>query len=249
MPYVKTIECSNSLEELSLNALLELTHWPLPVIQVLLVAAWLAIVGLISQSLYLSKTVSTEVTRKIVHIGAGNVILLAWWLQTPTWMGITASVVFSVVALLSYWLPILPGINSVGRTSLGTFFYAVSIGLLTAAFWSKGLEVFAALGILTMTWGDGMAALVGQSFGKHPYQVWRLTKSWEGTSAMLIVSFAVAYLTLGSVYGLNLNVAAIALVTAIAATFLESFSQWGIDNLTVPLGSAFIAYGLCLWWV
>jgi phytol kinase len=67
-------------------------------------------------------------------------------------MGIAASVVSSGVALLSYWLPILPGVDGVGRNSLGTFFYAVSIGVLTAVFWPLGLPQYAALGILVMTW-------------------------------------------------------------------------------------------------
>ena len=227
-----------------LEALLKFTGWPLPVLQIGLVGAWLGVVGLISQGLYLTHSVSGEITRKIVHIGAGNVILLAWWLQTPAWMGIMASIAFSLVALLSYWLPILPGINSVGRTSLGTFFYAVSIGVLTATFWPQGLPEFAVLGILTMTWGDGMAALVGQSIGRHPYQIWEMKKSWEGTSAMALVSFAAGWLVLGSVYGFTLTMGAIALIVALSATLLESFSKWGIDNLTVPLASGFFAYGL-----
>ena len=231
-----------------LDTLLDLTQWPLPVVQVVLVVIWLGLVGVISESLYLTKSVSVEITRKIVHIGAGNVILLAWWLQTPTWMGLTASLLFSLVALLSYWLPILPGINSVGRTSLGTFFYAVSIGLLTAAFWAIGLAEFTVLGILTMTWGDGMAAIVGQSLGRHPYQVWNMTKSWEGTSAMFAMSAVVIGSVLGGVYGFTPTIGAIALCTAGVATFLESFSRWGLDNLTVPLGSAFLAYGLWQWW-
>lgn len=231
-----------------LETVLNPTQWPLPVVQVLLVGIWLGVVGVISEGLYLTKSASVEITRKIVHIGAGNVILLAWWLQTPAWMGIAASLLFSLVALLSYWLPILPGINSVGRTSLGTFFYAISIGLLTAAFWTKGLAAFTVLGILTMTWGDGMAAIIGQSFGRHPYQVWDMTKSWEGTSAMFLVSFIIGGAVLGGVYGLTPEIGAIALFTALTATVLESFSRWGIDNLTVPLGSTFLAYGLWLWW-
>ncbi|MDB9526169.1 SEC59/DGK1/VTE5 family protein [Oscillatoria sp. CS-180] len=231
------------------DALLDLTGLPLPVVQVALVGLWLGTVGLISQGLYWTGSVSSEVTRKIVHIGAGNVILLAWWLQTPAWMGIAASIVFSGVALLSYWLPILPGINSVGRTSLGTFFYAISIGVLTAVFWGNGHPEFAALGILTMTWGDGMAALVGQSLGRHIYKVWDMKKSWEGTSAMLVVSFVACFLVLRIVYGQGLTVSAIALLAALFATFLESFSKLGLDNLTVPLGSAFLAYGLTLWWL
>ena len=232
-----------------LDALLRFTGWPLPVVQIVFVGAWLGVLGLVTEGLYLTRSVSSEITRKIVHIGAGNVILLAWWLQTPTWMGIAASVIFSLVALMSYWLPILPGINSVGRTSLGTFFYAVSIGILTAVFWPQGHPEFTALGILAMTWGDGLAALVGQAYGRHPYKVWGIKKSWEGSGAMLLASFMTSYAVLTAAQGSTVTGFAIALLVAMFATLLEAFSKLGIDNLTVPLGSAFLAYGLSLWWV
>lgn len=212
--------------------------------QIGLVAAWLGLIGGIAEGLRRTAHIDTEITRKIVHIGAGQVILLAWWLQTPTWMGVTAAVVFSLVALLSYRLPILPGINGVGRHSLGTFFYAVSIGLLTAAFWPLGQPQYAALGILVMTWGDGLAALVGQRFGRHPYKVLGNTKSLEGSATMAVASFVVSLALLGSTAGFTPGVVAIAAIVAVAATLLETLSFYGLDNLTVPLGSALLAYGL-----
>lgn len=213
-------------------------------VQIGLVAAWLGVVGAVAEGLRRIAHHETEVTRKIVHIGAGQVILLAWWLHTPTWMGLTASVVFSGVALLSYRYPILPGINGVGRHSLGTFFYAVSIGLLTAAFWPPGLPQYAAVGILVMTWGDGLAALVGQNLGRHPYKVFGNQKSWEGSLAMALASFMVCLLVLGLTAGFSGAVWGTAVVVAIAATLLETLSFYGLDNLTVPLGSAALAYGL-----
>ena len=212
--------------------------------QIGLVTAWLGLVGGIAEGLRRTTSLGTEITRKIVHIGAGQVILLAWWLHTPTWMGITASVLFSGVALLSYRLPILPGINGVGRHSLGTFFYAISIGLLTAAFWPLDLPQYAALGILVMTWGDGLAALVGQNVGRHPYKILGSQKSVEGSLTMALASFIVSALVLGFAAGWTPSVGMTAVVVAIAATLLETLSFYGLDNLTVPLGSAVLAYGL-----
>lgn len=185
-----------------------------------------------------------ELTRKIVHIGAGHVILIAWWLNIPAWTGIAASIVFSGVALLSYKLPILPGINSVGRKSLGTFFYALSIGLLVAWFWPLHQPQYAAIGILTMTWGDGMAALIGKRFGQHPYQIWGELKSWEGSLAMLCVSYIVCAAVLVAVQGSVFTTWAIAGISATVATVLESASKYGIDNISVPLGSAAVCYWL-----
>ncbi|MFM7471081.1 MAG: SEC59/DGK1/VTE5 family protein [Nodosilinea sp. LVE1205-7] len=214
------------------------------VVQILLVLAWLGLVGALAEGLRRYTQVGTEITRKVVHIGAGQVILLAWWLHTPTWMGVGASVLFSGVALLSYHYPILPGINGVGRHSLGTFFYAISMGLLTLAFWPPALPQYATLGILTMTWGDGLAALVGRRFGRHPYQVLGSQKSWEGSLMMAGATFLTCFWVLGLTDGFSGQVMTTALVVAIAATALETLSFYGLDNLTVPLGSAVLAYWL-----
>ncbi|MGV0105873.1 Phosphatidate cytidylyltransferase [Nostoc sp. DSM 114160] len=185
-----------------------------------------------------------EIVRKIVHIGTGNVILIAWWLNIPASVGITASILASAITLLSYRLPILPGINSVGRQSLGTFFYSVSFGILVAWFWYLQQPQYAALGILVMTWGDGLAALIGQRFGTQKYKVFGIEKSWEGSLTMMLVSYLVSSLILVGTQGNSWQTWAVSLVVAVMATALEAVSFLGIDNLTVPLGSAALAFFL-----
>jgi phytol kinase len=221
---------------------------PVPLwLQIGIVAVWLALVGLTAEGLRRSQTASPEVVRKVVHIGVGNVILLAWWMQTPTWVGVGASVLFSAIAFLSYRLPILPSINGVGRQSLGTFFYAVSIGLLVGCFWTLQQPHYAVIGILVMTWGDGLAAVMGQKYGRHPYQLWGMKKSWEGSFTMALISFVATSLILLTVQGAIWQTWVVALSVAAIATALEAFSKFGIDNLTVPLASALVAFSLNLW--
>ncbi len=187
---------------------------------------------------------NAEFTRKIVHIGSGNVVLIAWWLELPSWVLIGASFIASIIALISYFLPILPSINSVGRKSLGTFFYALSIGVLAQGFWSIGEPQYLAIGILVMAWGDGMAAIIGQKFGQHCYEILGVKKSWEGSLTMMGVSFIVTSVILLWV-GVPLStVVIVSLIVAMAAMGLEAFSKLGIDNLTVPLGSAVLAFFL-----
>lgn len=204
----------------------------------------MGVVLLLAESLNRFASVDSEITRKIVHIGTGNVILLAWWLQIPAWVGIAAAVLASAIALLSYRLPILPGVNSVGRLSFGTLFYAISIGVLVAWFWPLQQPQYAALGILVMTYGDGFAAIIGQKFGKHPYKLWGIQKSWEGSLTMALVSYAVSCLILLAVQGAIWPTWFVPAAVAIAATGLEAFSKYGIDNLTVPIGSAAVAFFL-----
>ena len=181
-------------------------------------------------------------SRKVVHIGTGNVILLAWWLKIPAWVGISAGIISAAIALISYRLPILPSVNGVGRKSLGTFFYAVSVGILIGWFWSIQQPQYAAQGILIMAWGDGLAAVIGQNFGKHPYQVWGMNKSWEGSLTMCLVSYIVCSLILLAVQGNIWQTWVVAIPVAFVATGLETLSKVGLDNLTVPLGSAALCF-------
>lgn len=209
-----------------------------------IIILFLATIILLAEALNRLTHLNGELTRKVVHIGTGNVILLAWWLDVPAWVGIAAAVIAGIIALISYFVPILPSINSVGRQSLGTFFYAMSIGLLIAWFWPLAHPEYAAIGILVMAWGDGMAAVIGQNFGQHPYQILGNAKSWEGSATMLGVSAIVTSLVLLSVSGNQPVIWLTSFFVAITATSLETFSQFGLDNLTVPLGSAILAFVL-----
>lgn len=182
-----------------------------------------------------------DLTRKWVHLGSGNVILLAWGLHLSSLLIEFAAICAAIVALLSYHLPILPSVNGVHRHSWGTFFYGVSIGIATLLFWDHAPH-YTVVSILVMTWGDGLAGMVGQRWGRHPYQWGTIRKSWEGSLTMAVVSggvtavvLAIAGLGMGTVLGTSL-------VVAIAAPWLELPPWWGVDNLTVPLGTGMLAY-------
>jgi phytol kinase len=227
-----------------LTSLFELQSMPNLWVKVTLVGVWLGLVLVGAEGLYKITNAESEIVRKIVHIGTGNVIILAWWLQIPAWVGIAASIGAAAIALLSYSLPLFPGINSVGRKSLGTFFYAVSIGVLIAWFWPLEKPYYAAIGILVMALGDGLAALIGRKFGKHRYQIWGEKKSVEGSLTMAVISYAVTGVILLGVLGNSEQIWFSAIAVAVVATVLEAISKIGIDNLTVPIGSAAVCFFL-----
>lgn len=214
--------------------------------QALCYALWLGGVFALAEVLR-SRHWDGEVVRKVIHIGVGNIIWLAWLLQVPQALGVGFSVVFSLVALLSYRIEILPSLNGVGRKSLGTFFYALSVGVLLALFWRDPLRVFAVIGILVMTWGDALAALIGKQWGSHVY-VWAgVRKSWEGSLTMWGVSSLVVGGILSGVFGFSWMTLGLGLGIGAVAALLEVFSWQGLDNLTVPTLSAGLSYGA--WWL
>ena len=213
-------------------------------IKVAIAALWLALVGLAAIGVDRLVPQGSELVRKVVHIGTGNIVLLAWWMKIPGWIGVSAGVFFAIVTLASYKFQLLPRIDNVGRKSFGTFFYAMSIAVLVGWFWGINRPEFGVLGILIMTWGDGLAGLVGKRFGRHRYQFLGMEKSWEGSVTMAIVATFVTALVLNNVVSSAGQLTTIAFTVGILSALLEAFSNLGIDNLTVPILSATIAFTL-----
>lgn len=203
------------------------------------IISWLGLILLVAELVHWWLPAAQEWSRKIVHIGVGQVILIAYALRVPTHWGLIAATIAAAMTLVSYRLPLLKSISGVGRQSWGTFFYAVSIGTLMALFWDEQPEL-AVLGIAIMAWGDGLAALVGMHFGRHPFRIAGATKSWEGTVAMGVISSVVALLALRPLATAGLWWMAPGV--GLAATVLELMAWRGLDNLTVPIGSALAAY-------
>lgn len=215
-----------------------LSHFALPLGAVF---TYLGILVLVAEVLNRFITDDPELTRKIVHIGSGNVILLAWWFNISRTVIVSAAIIAGAIAILSYLIPILPSIESVGRKSFGTLFYAISMGVLAAYFWLNNPQ-YAVIGILVMAWGDGMAAIIGQRWGRHKYHVGEGTKSWEGSCAMAGAALFIIVAILWAMEGNCWQTWTIAVVVALAATVAEAFSKLGIDNLTVPLTSGFLCF-------
>jgi phytol kinase len=205
------------------------------------VFTYLGILVLVAEVLNRFITDDPELTRKIVHIGSGNVILLAWWFDISRAVIVSAAIIAGAIAIFSYFLPILPSIESVGRKSFGTLFYAISMGILAAYFWLNTPQ-YAVIGILVMAWGDGMAAIIGQRWGRHKYHIGEVTKSWEGSCAMAGAALFITVTILWAVEGNCWQTWTIAVVVALVATVAEAFSKLGVDNLTVPLTSGFLCF-------
>ena len=211
-------------------------------IQISAVAIWLGLVFLASDILRRLKQ-DPELVRKVVHIGTGNVLLIAWWLHIPTWLCVTAGVTFSAIALASHHTNILPMLNDVGRKTYGVFYYALSITVLVGLLWDHHPQ-YAVIGVMVMSWGDGMAALIGKRFGKHTFIYMGNKRSLEGSLAMFVTSLIVMLGIFASGHSLSAHDIGVAIPVAAIAAMLEAFSPGGTDNLSVPLASASLSYFL-----
>ena len=188
-----------------------------------------------------------EWSRKLVHMGTGPVVLLAWALQIERGIAVPVAAAVTVLTALNHRFRLLPAVEDVGRPSYGTVAYGASITLLLALFWPAQPAAVAA-GVLVMAFGDGLAGLLGPLVRSPSWSLWGQRKSLVGTGAMAIASAAVLSLLwflqgpAGAVSGLAEWAAAgppqagaaILGITALAVG-LEQLSAYGLDNLSVPL--------------
>ena len=176
-----------------------------------------------------------ELSRKIVHIGTGPVLPLAWGLHVPASIAVPCAVVVTLIAFINHRWNLLPAVEDVGRNSYGTVAYGFAICLLLILFWADN-PAAACAGVLVMAFGDGLAGLIGRSVRSPNWTILDQRKSIVGTTTMAITS-AVVLLALVLVTQNQLTPLRL-LVVCTLAVGLEQLSIWGIDNLTVPLGVA-----------
>jgi phytol kinase len=207
-----------------------------------LILSYIYVFGILilSEVLHRWPGLSLNLTRKFVHVGVGmwafgTVLLFRDW----RW-AIVPPLTFIVINYISYRQDVFKAMEAKDKRNLGTVYFPISFAAIIALCWAKPAAVVA--GLMPMVWGDALAAIVGQRWGRHKYHLFGYSKSWEGTATMLVASFASVLLTL-LFFGLpaptNLVVS---LIVAAVATLVEGLSIWGIDNLTVPLLSTAVLW-------
>jgi phytol kinase len=206
-----------------------------------MVAGWLSLLATLSVLVKARWPSQPEWSRKLVHIGSGPVVLIAWWCGIDRLIALPVAGLVTVMAALNHRLRLLPGIEDIDRHSYGTIAYGASITLLFALLWPERAQAVAA-GVMVMALGDGLAGLLGPLVRSPRWQVFGQTRSLAGTAAMAISTGAVL-VALAALQPASAPPLLALLVIAAVATALEQWATAGVDNLTVPLAVA----GLWLW--
>lgn len=199
----------------------------------------------ISTILTKKKIISGEVSRKFIHIGVCNWWIIAMIFFDNRYYAAIVPALFVVINYISYKYQVIEAMErDGGKKDLGTVYYAISLLILALFTVGEGNNGYiGALGILTMGYGDGLAAVVGTFKGTKYTLIGENLKSKEGTFTMLVVTFTVITLVLGICTDIAiLGVILYSLGLSIVATLLELFTPHGLDNLTVPIGVSLIYY-------
>ena len=196
-----------------------------------LIGIYIVFIFLISKLLKNFYPNNQELLRKIIHIGMGPLIPLAKFLEIEQSAAQYFAGGISILILINYIYKLFPIIEDIDRQSFGTFFYCFSLLILISLFWEQDPLSLTA-GFFIMTFGDGLAGLIGKNFKSKSWKIFSQKKSIIGTTTMFLISFLVVSI-LG--YKNNLDFNYYYFWIALLATVLEQISIIGIDNFSVPI--------------
>lgn len=199
--------------------------------------------------------------RKIIHILIGNIVFLWWVFESRYIMAFLAALPFVILLLLV--TPISP-LRKLDNSFLqmatkqghgyGLVYYAISWTVLALLLFDDRLV--ASIGIVAMSYGDGVGGLVGKQYGHR--KIWR-DKSYVGTAAVMggtfMATLAVIFFYVcldGMVPGLNvqhyslLGALVMAALVSPFVALVEMFSPGEYDNIIVPFST--VALVLLVQW-
>jgi phytol kinase len=191
--------------------------------------------------------ISQKASRKFLHAMIGNLPFIIPFFTSNIYPVLVAVPFILVTFFASPYSPFktvskrLKGLADITEEGhhLGLVFYAISYTFLAFFFASQPYVI--AAGILPMAYGDSVAAMVGERYGRRRYKLVS-DKSLEGSAAMFFASFlslTISLIFFSALYPFSVFEKTFpALAAATVATLVESFSPMGFDNLTVPAFSA-----------
>jgi phytol kinase len=120
------------------------------------------------------------------------------------------------------------------RNGPGAVYLPLSMAFMALILWEQPGLLIASL--MPLTWGDALAAIMGQHFGQYHYQILGHERTLEGSLSMFIFSLASLFLSLAIFSPLGFWPSLLyAFITALVVAGVEAASPWGMDNLFVPV--------------
>lgn len=184
-----------------------------------------------------------ELSRKMAHILCGLVSISFPYFIQSHWVVLGFVIIFSILMLISKQNRFLTSIHKVGRKSYGSFYYPLAIYIVFLLASQK--PAIYLISMLTMTFSDAFAALIGKKYGSVKYEVEGNVKSLEGSIIFLVVTFLCVHIPLIFLTDIgSANAVLVALIMSIVLTGFEAISPTGSDNILVPIGTCFLLWKL-----
>jgi phytol kinase len=216
-----------------------------------LAASYVFVFGFIGVATLLMRrdVLRAATARKVIHIGVAHWWLIAMAMMSDPWVASVGPASFIVINAFALRFKLLPAMDEgADHRNLGTVYFPVALLVLVNLCWRGVMPVWVgAIAVLVLGWGDGLAALAGEANGAPGVRIWGGRKSAAGTMLMFAASFSVTLvftLLFNARYAALVPAVGVSTIVAAAATVVELFTPFGIDNLTVPLAVAALYAGV-----
>ena len=171
------------------------------------------------------KILSSDMTRRIIHIGAA---IIAY--TFPLYLNLSQVLImcFIILAMMvfSKHTSLLSHIHKVSRRTWGEIFYPLGMMVAAISFLPNNIDYFRIV-ILVLGISDLCANIIGTYWGSRSFDIFKCKKTIEGATAFFVSSLIILL-----IFHIN---PFIAIFISLIASTTEFFSPYGSDNLTVPI--------------
>ncbi len=192
-----------------------------------------------TENLYRFTKAPPEWTRKLQHVLSGLFASAFPWIFSSPVDVLALGVIMTIVLWALRKLKLLHSLHGVKRKTFGEFYFLLSAVVLSFLAWDNHLLYL--IPILTLTFSDTLAAIIGTNYQKVTYSVRGHIKSLEGSSAFFVCTFLVVFLSQLLLSDIDpFPLVLIALNIALFVTWVEGVCRNGRDNILIPLSTYFL---------
>jgi len=201
---------------------------------ILFLSIFLLLVG-IAHILYKFLNVSSESSRKFLHVSGGILALFAPLFFTSHWIVLVLCSLAFLLLLFTYIRNWLPAVHKTNRNSIGSIIFPIPLYICFYVATSKDDHLLFYLPISFLTISDAIAQWAGKKWEASSMKLMNGQKTLAGSTAFAISSLLIT-IGWGMIFKLSMEQIILLSVTAsLIATVIELVSVKGWDNLTVPL--------------
>ncbi|MFX1283058.1 MAG: diacylglycerol/polyprenol kinase family protein [Promethearchaeota archaeon] len=207
-------------------------------------------------------TLSSDLSRKVIHIAAGSFIWIWLFMDTSDKLTYMLNIVVPLLFFLTFLLKGTRGspddkdVKTMTRTGnprellKGPLYFTIVMMVAGTILYGTyaGMLMMAIVG-----WGDGIAPYIGQRWGKRNYKTLGREKTLEGSVGVLLFSILgclVFYVLLGIIGDLDFGtdiilanpgdnvdltiILVVIVILGVVAMIIEALSPSDLDNLLIP---------------
>jgi phytol kinase len=152
--------------------------------------------------------------------------------DNPWWFAATC-LGFTALNFLDWKYGFFAGMTTSDRSNLGTVYFPLAAGICAVLLWDRPGLMIAAM--MPLTWGDGLAPVVGRKIGWGPYTVGGHTRTLAGSVTFLVAATVATWAAL--MFGAGSPASDTPFLTALVVSsitaVIEGVTTGGLDNLSV----------------